>query len=85
MIRSTLREGGDGVAGLHLVLQEAELGPGGDLVDQLTVVGVGVHGQKLLPGDQVGGLRDVKQTSGRRPSPSRVLLLSRRDLSTTRR
>lgn len=53
----TLSEGGDGAAGLLLALQEAVLGLGGDLIDQLAVVGVWVHRQQLLLSDQVGGLQ----------------------------
>lgn len=53
----TLSEGGDGAAGLLLALQEAVLGLGGDLIDQMAVVGVWVHRQQLLLSDQVGGLQ----------------------------
>lgn len=53
----TLSEGRDGAARLLLVLQEAVLGLGGDLVDQLAVVRVRVHRQQLLLCDEVGGLK----------------------------
>lgn len=59
----TLSEGGDGAAGLLPALQEAVLGLGRDLVDQLAVVGVWVHRQKLLLGDQVGGLEKKKKNT----------------------
>lgn len=58
----TLCEGGDGVARLLLALQEAVLWLGGDLIDQLFIVGVWVHGQQLPLCDQVGGLTE-DQTS----------------------
>ena len=57
----TLCEGGDGTARFQLALQEAMLRLCGDFVNQLSVICVWIHGQQLLLGDQVGGLKDIKQ------------------------
>lgn len=71
----TLCEGGDGVARLLLALQEAVLWLGGDLIDQLFIVGVRVHGQQLPLCDQVGGLTG-DQTSRNNRNYCKVITVS---------
>lgn len=55
----TLCKGGDGAPRFDLALQEAMLWLCGDLVNQLPVISVWIHGQQLLLRDQVGGLVDI--------------------------
>ena len=51
-----MSEGADWVARFEFALKESVFGPSGDLVDQLTVLCVGVKGQQGLLSDQVSGL-----------------------------
>lgn len=58
---STLCEGADGASWSQFALQKALLRCCGNLVHQLSILCVRVHGQQLLLGDQVGGLTNMRQ------------------------
>lgn len=55
----TLCERGNGVPRFDLALQESMLWLCGDLVNQLPIISIWIHGQQLLLRDQVGGLVDI--------------------------